>query len=423
MTLVVKPMARGIMRRCYRPLRAAIPGTLLAFLSACALFGGDKDEALAPAELVDFEETLDIRQVWSAKLGGGSEELRVALSPAFDGNRVYAASYDGNVSALDPASGKRIWRTELDMLLSAGPGVGGNKVVVAGQDGELIALNAADGSIAWQRAIGGEALARPVVSDAHAVVYTNDGRLRVFSSFDGTDRWELTQRLPPLTLRGAADPLIVGSAVVAGFDNGRLLASSLDEGVLLWEAIISPPAGRSDLDRLADVDGALAAVGQDVYAAGYHGRVAALAAESGQVLWARELSSHAGVAADWDHVYVVGDEGEVIALLRRNGSDVWRNNVLLRRDLTAPTAYHTTVVVGDFEGYLHFFSNIDGKLVARERAGKGRISGAPLVVGNRLLVQNESGSLAAFAVPEPRRRRGAPEIAEDADAEVSEATH
>lgn len=391
-------------------------------MSACGIFGGDKDEELEPVELVDIDETLDVRRVWSEKLGGGSEALRVALSPAFDGNRVYAASYDGNVTALDPEDGDRIWRTELDIVLSAGPGIGQNLVVVAGYDGELVALNAEDGSEAWQINTVGESLAKPVISNESVILYTNDGRLRAYSIFDGSERWELDQDLPALTLRGSAAPVVVGNTVIAGFDNGRLVASNLDDGEVIWDAVITPSSGRSDLDRLADVDGALAVVGQDVYASGYQGRVASLAAESGQVLWARELSGYSGLAADWENIYVVADDGEVIALLRRNGSDVWRNNSLLRREPTAPVAFHTTVVVGDLEGYVHFFSNVDGTPVARERVGKGMVSGVPVVAGNRLLVQSESGALSAFAVPEPEPQGDAPEIAADENEEDTDST-
>ena len=71
-------------------------------ISGCSIFGDDKDPALEPVELVKFEETLDVKRIWSQKLGGGSEALRIALIPGYDGNRVYAASYDGKVSALDP---------------------------------------------------------------------------------------------------------------------------------------------------------------------------------------------------------------------------------------------------------------------------------------------------------------------------------
>jgi outer membrane protein assembly factor BamB len=235
----------------------------------------------------------------------------------------------------------------------------------------------------------------------------------MLSIFDGTERWVLEQSYPALTLRGTAFPILVGSTVVAGFDNGRLVATRLDDGTTQWEAMISPPSGRSDLERLADVDGSITAVGQDIYASGYHGRVAAVAAESGQALWAREISAYTGVGADWNNVYVADEQGELMALLRRNGSDLWRQNALLRREPTTPVPFNTAVVVGDFEGYVHFFDTQDGSPAARVRVGKGMLSVAPVVIGGRLLVQSESGDIAAFEVPQPERPGNAPEIMDE----------
>jgi len=368
-------------------------------VSACSMFGGgDDDEELEPVALLKFEQTLKVRKLWSEKLGGGSEFLRIALSPASDGNRIYAASYDGKVSAYNPENGDLIWRTDLEIILSAGPGVGNDLVVVTGYDGDLVALQAADGTEAWRINIAGESLARPLIKDNALVVYTIDGRLRVLSTFDGTEIWSADQTLPALTLRGAAAPVIAGSSVIAGFDNGRLVASNLSDGELQWEGIITSTSGRSDLERLSDLDGAMAVVGQDVYAAGYQGRVVALAAESGQILWSREMSTYAGLAADWDNIYVVGDQGELIA------------------------AYNTAIVVGDFEGYVHFFANTDGRPLARVRVGKGMISGAPVVAGGKLFIQSEGGVLAAFVVDEPAPKGDAPEIAgEDEDEADSDA--
>jgi len=399
-----------------RTAAAALAATVI---TGCSVFGNDDEDELEPVELIEFEESLDVRRVWSEKLGDGTEFLRIGLSPAGDGNHIYAASYDGNVSAFDPESGRRIWRIETEIVVSAGPGVGGGLVVVAGYDGDLIALSAIDGSEVWRKNISGETLARPVVSDDAVAIYTIDGRLRVFSAFDGAERWSLEQSLPALTQRGSATPVIVGNSIIAGFDNGRLVATRLSDGVTQWEAVMTPPSGRSDLDRLADVDGTLAAVGQDVYASGYNGRIASLAAESGELLWEREISTHVGVAADWNNIYTVGDEGDVIALLRRNGADVWRQEGLLRREPTTPVAYSTSVVVGDFEGYVHFFSNFDGRPVARVRVGKGMISGIPVVMGDKLFVQSETGVLAAFTVPVPVPESPdvAPETADDADKE------
>jgi len=384
-------------------LRLAVIGGLTCVLSACSIFGGDKDEELEPLELVDIEQTLDVRKVWSEKLGKGTESLRIGLNPSGDGNRIYAASYDGNVSAFNPENGDRVWQTELELNLSAGPGVGEGIVVVAGYDGDLVALDADDGSEQWRINIVSETLAKPAIADSSVVVYSIDGRLRVYSALDGRELWSLARDVPALTQRGSSSPIITGNTVIAGSDNGRLLAVDLDDGIIEWEAVLTPVSGRSDLDRLADIDGDMAIVGQDIYAVGYNGRLASLAAESGQLLWTREISSPSGVAVDWNNVYTVGDGGEVLALLRRSGDDVWRQESLLRREPTRPVAFNTAVVVGDFEGYVHFFNNFDGRPVARERVGQGMISGAPVVMGDKLFVQSEDGELATFMVrmPEP----------------------
>jgi outer membrane protein assembly factor BamB len=317
-------------------------GVAAIVLAGCGIFG-DKDEELPPAELLKFKQTMNLKKVWSAKLGKGSELLRLSLIPVGDGVRIYAASQDGVVSAFDPDSGKLRWRTELQVSLSAGPGVGEDLAVVAGRDGDVVALNIADGSERWRTNVIGESLAVPLVTASGVVIYTIDGRLRMLSLFDGAERWAVEQDLPILTLRGSASPIAVGSTIMVGFDNGRLVAVDLDTGNTEWEAMLSPPSGRSDLERLADVDGRLQAVGQDVYASGYQGRIASLASESGQVLWAREISSYVGIGADWSNIYVAAADGEIIALLRRNGSDVWRTDALLRREPTAPTSFELTL--------------------------------------------------------------------------------
>lgn len=372
-----------------------------SLLSGCGIFGGDKDEELQPRELVDFQSTLPVDRLWEAKVGGGSELLRITLKPSGNAERVYAASRDGNVTAFEPATGARLWRSELKLPLSAGPGFGRDRVVVASSDGFLVCLDADDGREIWRTFVAGESLAPPLVQGDSVVAYTIDGRLGVHSLYNGRERWTLEQPLPPLTLRGSAPPVIVGTTVVAGFDNGRLIASGLGDGTTRWEVMLSPPTGRSDLERLSDIDGTLATVGQDVYATAYQGQLAALAAESGQILWTREISTHVGLTADAENLYVVSEAGELIALRRTNGSELWRHDLLLRRDPTAPVAFMDTVVVGDLEGYVHFFNKADGAPVARVRVGKGMLSAPPTVIDGRLYVQSESGRLAAFEIEMP----------------------
>ena len=379
-------------------------------LSACA---SDEEKELEPTKLVDIETKVDVKRLWSAKIGASAEFLLVALQPASDGNRLYAASRNGNVVALDPDTGKAVWRTELDMDLSSGPGVGDGLIVVGAADGMLIALDADSGAELWRANVTGETLARPIIKDGVVITMSIDNRLHAVSAFDGAERWTIEQPTPNLTMRGSASPVLVGTSVVAGFDNGRLVAVNIATGNTEWEAMLSPPTGRSDLERLSDVDGVISVVGQDIYASGYQGSLVALASESGQVLWAREVSSFEGVSADWNNLYTVDEEGVVIALTRRTGDESWRQNSLVRREPTVPIPFQTTVVVGDLEGYLHFFSNFDGDPVARVRAGSKAISIEPVVVADRLIVQGDDGSVSAYVIRQPKRPDNAPDISDD----------
>lgn len=394
---------------------ARLLGLLLVLVlsASCGIFGDKDKEETKPKELVDFKQTLEIKRLWSAKLGGDAELLRLSLRPAGDGNRIYAAGHTGTVSAFDPQTGKLVWRNKLDRKLSAGPGVGEGLVVVVSTDGSAIALDAASGEESWRTSPEGESLARPVVSGEFVVVQTIDNRMLAYSVFDGRQRWTLEQTTPVLTLRGSASPIVVAGTLISGFDNGRLVAADLDTGDILWESFLSPPTGRSDLDRLSDIDGAIAAVGQDVYAVGYQGRLAAIAAESGQVLWNREISSFTGTSADWNSVYTTRDNGEVIAMSRTDGTETWRRDDLLRREPTLAVPFHTAVVVGDLEGYLHFFSNLSGNPVARIKTGGSAISNPPIVVASRLYVQTDGGDLLAYEVVDERPKRSAPDTASE----------
>jgi outer membrane protein assembly factor BamB len=387
-------------------------------LSSCSLFS-DKDEEAEPKELVKFESKIKVKKLWSTKVGGKSEYLMVGLRPVVDGNRIYAASQDGKVVALNPDSGKVHWKSELEIELSAGPDVNEGVIAVAAKDGFVALLDAESGNELWRIYVGGEILAKPLIKGDSVVVQTNDNRLVALARFDGKQRWEAKQTMPALTMRGASSPALVGSTIIAGFDNGRLVAFDIETGDVEWDSMLALPTGRSDLDRLSDIDGAIAVVGQDIYAAGYHGRISSIAAESGQILWAREISSYEGVAADWNSVYTVKDDGEIIALTRTNGAELWRNDDLLRRDPTLPVPFQTSVVVGDFEGYLHFFSSIDGEANARLRFGSTAITSDPIVVGNRLFVQSDDGSVGAFEIVQERPKRNAPDVADQPAADES----
>jgi outer membrane protein assembly factor BamB len=374
---------------------------IVAFAALALLVAGcgrSKDTAEPPAELVEFDATIGVERVWRGKVGGSSERLRLGLRPATDGARIFAGAYDGQVAAFDAASGAKVWSVKTGLSLTAGPGFGDGMLAFGSADGDLLAIDAATGEERWRQAIGSEILAPPAIGSGIIVVRTVDGRLRGFSVADGSTVWSVEQSMPTLTLRGNTAPRVSGTLVVSGFNNGRVGAYVLSNGDPAWEVAIANPTGRSELERLVDVGAGLAIVGNDVYVVGYHGRAVGIDLQTGVVLWQQDLSSYAGLGADINNVYITSDFDAVIALDRDAGTQLWRQEALRLRDLTAPTRYANTLVVGDYEGYLHWLSPDNGEFLARERAAGQRISGAPLVVGQNVYVQGDDGTVAAFTL-------------------------
>jgi outer membrane protein assembly factor BamB len=363
-------------------------------LGAC----GGKDTIEPPAELVAFEPTLEVHQVWKHKVGNGSERLRLGLTPATDGTRVYAGALDGTASAFAALDGEEVWSTRTDLPLTAGPGVGNGVVVFGTSNGTLVALDAETGEIRWERPVGGEILAPPYVGAAVVAYRTVDGRLNVASVDDGSEKWSIQQTTPLLSLRGNSSPIVVNNLVVAGFDNGRVAAYDVEETFERWQRALATPSGRTEIERLVDVGVDLKILGNIVYAASFQGRAAAIDLATGLVLWERQLSSFTGIGVDTRSVYVTNDVSTVIALDRQLGTESWRQEALRLRDVTAAVRHQSAVVVGDYDGYVHWLDPGDGSFLARARVASAQISATPIIVGPLLLVQSEDGTLAAFEI-------------------------
>lgn len=363
----------------------------LLVLGACS----KEKEVDPPAKLVDLTPKIQVRQVWSTSLAG-TERLRLGLRPALDGERLVVADHKGRVLAVGSENGRVQWRTDTKLPLSGGPGVGHGRVVAGSSDGDVVALNAADGTQLWKVNIGGEVLAAPAVAEAIVVVRTVDGRLRGLAGADGHELWTVEQQVPRLSVRGTAPPVITGNLVICGFDNGKVLAVELADGEIVWENTIAPSRGKTELERMVDVDSAVRVVDRDVFVVGFQGRAAMLALESGQIWWSRDASSDRGLVVNDDAAFIAAANGDVIALHRRDGTPLWEQPALHRRSLSGPALDGSTVVVADFEGYLHWLDAATGELLARQRPGGDRVTNAPLAANGMVFVLTDSGRLAAY---------------------------
>jgi outer membrane protein assembly factor BamB len=362
-------------------------------IAACSK---DKDVD-PPAELTEFTSTLRVQRAWTASVGGDDEPLRLGLGLAVEEGRVFGAGHEGEVAAFDLGNGKQLWKTRIPKTkLSGGTGASSELVVVGSSDGEVIALGAADGATRWRVKVNGEVLSAPAIAPQAVVVRTVDGKLHGLSPADGHELWSHEEQVPRLSLRGTSRPVIANDIAVCGFDNGKVVALNIGDGGLVWETPVAPPHGKTELERLVDIDSAARVSGNDVYTVGFQGRVAMLAFDTGQIWWSHDASSYRGLGLDDDAMYVSTSDGEVKALRRRSGAEIWSQNILLHRGLSAPAVQDTSIAVADFQGYVHWFDKASGTLVARESSGKVRVTNAPIAVGDMVLVINDEGHITAF---------------------------
>jgi outer membrane protein assembly factor BamB len=361
--------------------------------------GCSKDKDVEPpAVLLKFPATLPVRELWNDNVGGGKKQLklRLGLGPALDNGVVFAASHKGEVLAVALETGKTVWMKKLKLPLSAGPAAGLGMIVVGSSKGDIVALDAATGSQRWRTHVNSELLSAPAIGEKVVVLRSVDGRLHGLAADTGKELWQVEQQVPRLSLRGTGIPVIAKELAVSGFDNGKVMAVSLTTGDTVWDTALASPHGRTELDRLVDIDSAVRVVGDDVFAAGFQGRTAMLALDSGQIWWAHDMSSYRGLAADSEDLYVAQSDGIVVALRQRDGSEIWRNVSLKRRGLSTPVETSTAVALVDYQGYLHWLDKKTGYLVARERVSKFRVANQPVSVDDTVVVLDDGGRLAAF---------------------------
>ena len=356
---------------------------------------GDPDPG-DPAPLVEFKETLKVRKIWSTDIGDGMGKQGLNMGPVYSSGTLYAADYEGRLAAVDAETGRKNWELKTKQPFSGGPGLDDDHIYMGTIDGRVIAYDRSGGAELWNAQVSSEVLSPPVSADGIVAVRCIDGRVFGLDMVSGRRLWIYDHKTPLLTLRGNANLLVRAGIVFVGYDDGSVAALRLNDGSVLWSQTVVSPEGRTELERLADIGQQLVIVASDLIVSSYKSRVVSLAADSGRLLWFKEISSATGIEVDRTNLAVSEKNDDLWMLDRRNGSTIWKVDQLTNRGLTRPAFYGNYVVVGDKEGYLHWLDTEIGSFVARNRAGKKGFAAAPLTVGTTMYVPTLDGKLMAF---------------------------
>jgi len=347
-----------------------------------------------PTELTPIANPQAVRTLWQA--GVGSAGVFV-FSPALADESVFAAARDGTVTRLDVGNGRPVWRVSVGTPLSGGVGADGNLVAVGTDKGEVIALDAKSGATRWRARVSSEVLAAPKIGEGLVFVRSADSRVFAFDVNDGKRRWVHQRAAAALIVRSPAGLTLHQGNLYAGFSGGKLAAIDARTGAVRWEVTVALPKGSTELERVTDVSGEPMLLGREVCTAAFQGRAACYEAQSGNQVWARDMSTLTGMSIDARYGFVADDRGSVHALDRSSGRSLWKMDRLSYRNLSLPLPLGENVAVADFQGYVHFLARDSGAIVARVATDGSAVRAAPVKIPNGILIQTANGGLFAIA--------------------------
>lgn len=367
-------------------------------LALCLAACSKVDENLKPVDLVKFDASVTLKKRWSQSIGAGHDRFYNRFRVAVQGDQLFAADDKGGVFALNASNGKTLWKTQLDTAIGGAVGASPSSVLVGTLKGEVIALDASNGKERWRAKVSSSLVTPPQGTESMVVALTNDNRLFAFDAATGQQRWTYDHSMPVLTYRTQATPVIVDDQVFVGFDNGQLLSFALADGQLRWSTRVAQPKGRTELNRMVDIDSTPIVDGPFVYAGSANGRLVAINRTTGRVSWGQNLSTLFDIAKSADLLFASGDDSHVLAYNAASGEPAWENKQLHRRNISAPGVIGEYVAVIDDEDYLHLLSQKDGSLAGRMKPSGSNFRAPMLTLGDSLLIFGDDGTLSAYGL-------------------------
>lgn len=377
-------------------MRLAISALLLFLLGGCSWFDSDSDDSSAPADLVEFDQTVPVERVWRTSIGASANNVPVNIAPVYAAGKLYVADRKGRITIVDADSGAVDHEIKSRLRISAGPSVSGDLLMVGTLDGEVFVFDTSNDEVLWRSPVSSEVLAKPVLHDGLVIVRCIDGRIFGFDAQTGERKWLYDRGVPLLSLRGTSDPAVRGGVAYIGYDGGEVVALRVSDGSVIWEQTVSAREGKTELERLADIDGDMAIIANELYVASSRGRLASLTLDAGRILWVKDVGSSNGLSVARTQLALSDRESQVWLVDRVNSTTLWKQDQLLNRGLTRPAFYLNYLAVADIEGYLHFVDAESGNFVARTKVDGAGVRAAPLAVGTTLYVLSEDGSLHAY---------------------------
>lgn len=367
----------------------------LALVTACS--SSKKPEQHKPSPLPKLAQIQTLSPVFKANIAASEKHDPLRLQLDATSNAIYAVSPKGEVVAYT-LDGKKLWEKHVakkEKKLSSGVTVGGGVVVVGSASGTLYALDASTGEAKWQRQLSGSILAPSLIHADRVVTFSNDGTVFGTDLNSGQAVWTFDVPSIALSVRGSAAPVMADEdTVVLASSNAYVFGLDVTSGVPKWQRRVAISEGRSEVQRLIDIDGDPVFDNGKMFTVSYQGQVTAVDLQSQRVMWSQDASSLRGLTVANGMVYVATTDGKIQAYNQQTGEPAWTQEALAYRDLSNPVTIGQYLVVGDADGYLHLMDPMTGTIQGRVKSsGEVRQIRA---IDNRLYVDTRTGHLSVW---------------------------
>jgi outer membrane protein assembly factor BamB len=351
-------------------------------------------------------------KVWTAKVAGSTNRMRLAAAPVVGGGKLFAEGTDGVIVAFDKATGARLWeRGDGDMTKDQAPsafggGVSfeGGKLYATNGVGDVKALNADTGEVLWKVKPAGPLRGSPTIAFDELFVMTQDNQLISLSTKDGSLIWDESGSTTQSGVFGVAAPAAGQGTIVAGYSSGELSAYRYENGRVLWSDALARTNISNSVGTITDIDADPIIDSGRVYALGQGGRMAAYELVTGQRIWELNLAgiSTPAIAGEW--IFTLTDDARLLAIARSSGRVRWISQLRGFKDekdkegpifWTGPVLAGGQLWVASSRGELWRVSAAEGSASLFADLGAA-VSLPPLVADGMLFVLDDNGTIHAW---------------------------
>jgi outer membrane protein assembly factor BamB len=363
------------------------------------------------------------QRAWQSSIGAGtggsgfwrtfglSTPRRLIAQPIVAQGKLFALNSDGEVVALNAATGGTVWRTNIlpkdESQGDVGGGVGyaGGVVYVSTGAAEVLALNAADGAIVWRAPLDAPARGSPTISGGRVYVVTTENELVALDPAKKGERiWNFAGVAEPTGILGAANPAVEGNIVVTPQSSGEVVALRVENGRQLWTERLAAARQINPITNIADITARPVVDRGIVIAVSNAGRLAALDIRTGRRIWDVDIG---GIQTPWlagDWVYALSNEGQLVCIERTTGRIKWSaqlNNFTTERQRREPIVWAGPVLASDrlivagSHGEALSLSPYTGQVIGRIVIGE-RVLISPVIAENTIYFLDDTGRVLAL---------------------------